>query len=235
MKLKILKISAKEYVSKQNKLNKELEKREKERSKQGEYIKYKCRVSDSEAIVMQLLAVNNIHGNFLDEEKAQTTCGDIRIDEIEGQNVEIFADIKSFKKNTKGQFCLAIDLLYYECDEYGNIKYKDGIPLLYNNNGSPEGWVFHLEYCDVLILINTEENVLYIVENFQNLREKIINTINTNEKELGKIGNIAWKVDENIYTGECLKVTKLLWVNLRDEMKCHSLGIQINRYKYEVE
>ena len=190
-----------------------------------------CRMSETEAIVLELLTVNDIHGGYLTDIEEQTTNGDIQIEEL---NIQIFADIKSFTLNKYNKhFKLAVDIYYYKCDELGNLLYENKKPIPHKQGYYQDnlGWIFHLEECDLLILINKKEGVVYIVENFQSLRNEIIKAIDNNYIE--KFGNIVDKLDFNSYNN-AIKSTKLLWIDLDNEWICNKLGINVKKYKFKL-
>lgn len=188
-----------------------------------------------EAIAIEILKANDIHGVWMDGVLDQLIKWDI---EFTIDNKVIDADIKHcFTHSNHKKWFVACDIEYYKCDEMGNPILDNKryyTPYNQNNTDDSLGWVFHLEECDMLMLINKSKGVMFTIENFQAMREIFIEYhIN------GSIPFSRSKLYEYISTDPVYKdiypkkkLTKTFYLNLEDEWLHQQLGITVTKYNF---
>lgn len=203
-------------------LNSNIEKVRKLRKETGDK---NCKLSRIESIVLEILKANDIHGNFLFDPYEQTVRGDIKVNE---NDKTLYSDIKTFYIwNSLNS--LSFDLLYFKCNENGIILYdKNGMKIPFEQGyfNDSRGWLYHLEETDILILVNEKEGIFYVLENFQEVRNNLINHFENGTEPEGI--HLGWTNDHN------KKVTRVFHLHLDKTEYIEAIGGKITKYTFEI-
>ena len=177
-----------------------------------------------EALLITILQDNDIKGNIIDEPYEQATKGDLTIISEDKKNLEV----KTFYL-WRGINSLSLDMQYYACDSEGTILYSNGkkVPFEQGYFHNNLGWVYNLKECDIIILINEELGTFYTLENFQEVRENLIDHYEKGTEPEGiKLG---WTPDKK------KKLTRVFHIHLDEIQYIEAIGGKITKYTFEIQ
>ena len=166
-----------------------------------------------ESIVKDVLTKGDYSFVEMRDKRMQKSWGDFI---IMGSNKEVIrADVKS-STTYKEKDRLSMDYEYYQKDSS-----KPYIPLGADDN---KGYLLYLK-ADMIIAINTDSKRLYIVKEFEKLREKILEQILYLELEGKERGNDI--IDISVNRKDKYKDTKIVSIAFTDMKK---LGVDVVIY-----
>ena len=173
-----------------------------------------------EAIAMSLLEHNNYGGNIITDMNDQLHCGDIVINydnEIECE--PYYVDIKHSYNNS-----LYVDIAYYK-DKLKHTEHNQ------KNTNDNKGWLYNLDMCDCLLLIDNSKQFFYLINNWQIARTRLITLANA--PSFGKrIPNCIKQI--TTYDKYCNKYTDSFLVELNAYDIERYLGVKIYKDKYTI-
>lgn len=183
----------------------------------GEYLK----LDRKDAIAIEILKVNKIHGKILFDPYEQTVYGDLTT------NSEDNVEIKTFYV-WYGINVLSADMEYFACDSEGCIIYEDGkkVPFEQGYFNDCLGWVYNLKECDILFLVNEKLGIFYTIENFQAMRENLMKHYEEGTEPIGI--HLGWTNDHN------KKLTRVFHLHLDKTEYIEAIGGKITKYTFEI-
>ena len=171
-----------------------------------------------EAIGLSLLEKNYYSGNIITDMNMQLHYGDIVITNIVGCS-NYYVDIKHSYNNN-----LFVDIAYYTDD----LKRNEYIQKNTNDN---KGWLYHLDSCDCLLLIDNSKQFFYLIYDWQIARLRLITLANTHS-----FGKRIPSCIKQITTNDkyCNKYTDSFLLDLNAYDIERYLGVEIYKDKYTI-
>ena len=113
-----------------------------------------------EAIGLSLLKINGYHGDIITDMYEQLHYGDCFVTNL-GTDY-YFIDIK----HSYNSYCWC-DISYW-CDKNKQNEY------IQRNTNNNLGWLYNLDMCDCLLLIDNSEQFFYVIDNWQVVRQRLL-------------------------------------------------------------